>query len=422
MNREVEFTAELWNSLKQYLEKYTVNGHKLVAKPPSSVVLKGKVPDIVVVDSRGLPQLIIETKRKAEGRPLEELLNPLGPAPIAHAMCYAALAIEEYNLSRSPLFATANRGALILFKGINRDDLDKIVSTRVCLEPKRAPEDWIKALIPGGLKVLLKDYIIDRIEHPLKDESLKKLLEYVGKWLVQTPISLAAFYKVFVSQLRSSIENLHEYVADAVKTRIISDGEHFVKLYNKAKEMGYPLGLLSKGLLELVCPSHSKKICEYLKEVIEEKLSMPIINVKKINRADVSELAKFFDELESKARELAKNEEEIEEEEEKVTKLKMFEELKPYFQAIDRKIAEVLGISIDVEWLWNSAWEMMERRIKGTRGPTRPGAEVSLEIDVGGKRKVEGADLRHRMLQLPLINGLSPEVGSYGYASSEGSY
>jgi len=273
MNREVEFAAELWDYLKRYLEKYTINGHKLRAEPPSSVVLKGKVPDIVVVDSRGLPQLIIETKRKAEGKPSEELLNPLSPAPIAQAVCYAALAVEEYNLSRSPMFATANRDALILFKGINRDELDKIVNTRVCLEPKRAPEDWAKALMPGGLEALLKDYIIDRIEHPLKDESLKKLFEYVGKWLVQTPISPATFYKVFVSQLRSSIENLHEYVRDAVKIRIIDDREYFVKLYNKAKEMGYPLGLLSKGLLELVCPSHSKKICEYLKEVIEEELS-----------------------------------------------------------------------------------------------------------------------------------------------------
>jgi hypothetical protein len=114
---------------------------------------------------------------------------------------------------------------------------------------------------------------------------------------------------------------------------------------------------------------------------------MPVINVKKINRADISELAKLFDELESRARQLAKNEEEIEEKEEKVTKLKMFEELKPYFQAIDRKIAEMLGVSVDVEWLWSSAWEMMERRIKGARGPMRPGAEVSLEIDVGGKRR-----------------------------------
>jgi len=273
MSREAEFTTLLWDRLKHYLKTYTVNGHKLIAKEPNSVTFRGKVPDIVIADTKGIPQLIIETKRKIEGKPAEELLNPLGPAPIAQAVCYAALAIEEYRLSRSPLFATANRDALILFKGIDRNDLDKIVNVEVCLEPKKTPEDWIKALMPGGLEILLKNYIIDRVEYSLKDESLKKLFEYVGKWLVQTPIPPTVFYKVFVSQLRSSIENLHEYIRDAVKTRIVDNKEYFVKLFNKAKEVGYPLGLLSKGLLELRCPSHSKKICEYLKEVIERELS-----------------------------------------------------------------------------------------------------------------------------------------------------
>ncbi len=273
MSREAEFTALLWDKLKRYLETYTVNGHKLVAKEPNAVVLKGKIPDIVIVDAKGTPQLIIETKRKAEGKSAEELLNPLGPTPIAQAVCYAALAVEEYDLSRSPLFATANRDALILFKGIDRDDLDKIVDISACLESKRSPEDWIKALMPRGLEILLKNYIIDRMEYPLKDESLKKLFEYVGKWLTESPIPPAVFYKVFVSQLRSSIENLHEYIRDAIKTKIFDDKEYFMKLFNKAKEMGYPLGLLSKGLLELRCPSHSKKICEYLKEVIERELS-----------------------------------------------------------------------------------------------------------------------------------------------------
>ncbi len=271
-NEETGFTALLRNRLRQCLKTYAITGRRLVAKEPNSVVLRGKIPDIVVADAKGIPQLIIETKRRVEGKPAEELLNPLEPAPIAQALCYATLAVEEYHLSRSPLFATANRDALILFKGIDRDDLYKIVDIEACLEPKRTPEDWVKALMPGGLEILLKNYIIDRIEHPLKDESLKKLFEYVGKWLVQTPISPTVFYKVFVNQLKSSIENLHEYVRDAVKTRIVDNKEYFIKLFNKAKETGYPLGLLSKGVLELKCPGHSKKICEYLKEVLEREL------------------------------------------------------------------------------------------------------------------------------------------------------
>ena len=103
MSREVEFTTQLWERLKHYLEKYTINGYKLIAKEPNSVVFKGKIPDIVVTDTKGIPQLIIETKRKIEGGPSEALLNPLGPAPIAQAVCYAALAVKEYNLRKSPL-------------------------------------------------------------------------------------------------------------------------------------------------------------------------------------------------------------------------------------------------------------------------------------------------------------------------------
>ncbi len=272
MSREVKFTIQLWEKLNRYLRKYTVNGYRLVASVPDSVILRGKIPDIVITDIKGIPQLIIETKRKVEGRAWEGFLNPLGPAPIAQAVCYAALALEEYGLRRTPLFATANRDALILFKGIDKDDLDKIVDIKACLKPKRTPEDWIKALKPGGLEILLKNYIINRIEYPLKDESLKKLFEYVGKWLAETPISPTVFYKIFVSQLRSSIESLHEYVGDAVKTKLLSDREYFVRLFMKAKAMGYSHGLLSKGLLGLKCPGHSKKLCEYLKEKIEKEL------------------------------------------------------------------------------------------------------------------------------------------------------
>lgn len=272
MDREAEFTAQLWRALEQYLRTYAVGGRKLVAKEPNSVVIGGKVPDIVVTDDKGLPQLIIETKREVEGAPREELLNPLGPAPIAQAVCYASLALEEYGLKRTPLFATANRDALILFKGIDRGDLDKVVDVKACLEPKRRPEDWVKALRPGGLEILLESYIIDRVEHPLKGESLEKLFEYVGKWLTEAPISPAAFYRIFVSQLRGYIEGLHEYVRDAVKSRILNDRGYFVKLFAEAEEMGYRYGLLSRGLLELRCPDDSGKICDHLKEVLEEEL------------------------------------------------------------------------------------------------------------------------------------------------------
>jgi len=99
-----------------------------------------------------------------------------------------------------------------------------------------------------------------------------------------------------------------------------------------------------------------------------------LLNIKNIRREDVEELAKLFDDLESRARQLAKGKE---------TKLEMFEALKQYFQAIDCKIAEALGIPVDVEWLWSSAWEIMERRVKGAKEPMRPGAEITVDVRRG---------------------------------------
>jgi len=51
---------------------------------------------------------------------------------------------------------------------------------------------------------------------------------------------------------------------------------------------------------------------------------------------------------------------------------------------IDKKIAEFLEISVDTGQIWSSAWEMMERRVKGGGRVARPGAEP---IDIGVDRE-----------------------------------
>jgi hypothetical protein len=111
--------------------------------------------------------------------------------------------------------------------------------------------------------------------------------------------------------------------------------------------------------------------------VVEE---MPILNVKKVDRKYVEELAQLFDKLESVSRSTIRSsasmsKESEEEEEEGGEKLRMFRELKPIFREIDSKIAEILGIHVDVDELWRYAWEMMERRIKGAGRKVAPGAE-----------------------------------------------
>jgi hypothetical protein len=122
---------------------------------------------------------------------------------------------------------------------------------------------------------------------------------------------------------------------------------------------------------------------------------MPILNVKKVDRKYVEELAQLFDKLESAARLIISTsaslsreseEEKGEEEEEGGEKLRMFKELRPIFREIDSKIAEILGIHVDVDELWRHAWEMMERRIKGAGREVRPGA-VEVEVIAKGRSR-----------------------------------
>jgi len=129
---------------------------------------------------------------------------------------------------------------------------------------------------------------------------------------------------------------------------------------------------------------------------------MPMLNVKAIDRGRVEGLARLFDELEAKARELmglkpAANDPPDEgegEEEEEVggPKLEMFRRLKPIFKRIDEAVAGILGIDIDVDALWDQAWEMMERRVKGAEREARPGAKPMTEEkpSEGGRRKRRG--------------------------------
>jgi type I restriction-modification system DNA methylase subunit len=126
---------------------------------------------------------------------------------------------------------------------------------------------------------------------------------------------------------------------------------------------------------------------------------MPILNVKTVDRGRVEELARLFDELEAEARRLMGlkpvaddppgDEEGEGEEEEEVggPKLEMFRRLRPIFEKIDSKIAEVLDIDVDVGALWVQAWEMMERRVKGAERVARPGAQPMDEEESGKGRR-----------------------------------
>jgi hypothetical protein len=75
----------------------------------------------------------------------------------------------------------------------------------------------------------------------------------------------------------------------------------------------------------------------------------------------------------------------------------MFRRLRPVFREVDSVVTELLGIEIDVDALWNQAWEMMERRVKGTERVARPGAHPWLRRNrVGVVGGVGGVVGRHQ--------------------------
>ncbi|RSN79103.1 MAG: hypothetical protein DSO07_08320 [Thermoproteota archaeon] len=307
-NEEVEFTSEFWHKLKDYLG-HLIGGVKLNAKYQWPEYC-GKKPDIVILDEKGIPQLIIETKRKAEGK-YEDIYDPLGRAPIAQALCYAALALESHNMNRTPLFATANESVIIIFRGVERRELENLLDIELCREKHTSPEDWAKALKLGAHDKLVQEYIIDRLEKPLSESTIKRLFEYVEKWIINVPITPPQLYRILIEQLRQHIEELHdEHVEDAVKAKILNNPEYFSKLYEQAKKQGYKAGILSPGLSSLCLHeewSIRKRICEPLAEEIKKRVSGSkspqelFFLLKDITEKDIKELVRYCREAEEKS-------------------------------------------------------------------------------------------------------------------------
>jgi hypothetical protein len=128
---------------------------------------------------------------------------------------------------------------------------------------------------------------------------------------------------------------------------------------------------------------------------------MPCLDVKRIDRSHVKKLAELFDKLESEARQLiSRNNSSLkdqEAEEEGGKKFEMFKKLESVFKEIDAKVVEILGITTNQDMLWNYAWEMMERRIKGAGRRVKPGAEIEIGVRIEStkrkKKRVPSRDI-----------------------------
>jgi type I restriction-modification system DNA methylase subunit len=105
--------------------------------------------------------------------------------------------------------------------------------------------------------------------------------------------------------------------------------------------------------------------------------NIPIPNLKTMNEKDVEDLARLFDELDAEARK-----------HKDVKKLlEVLNHLKPIKQKIDRKICEIYGLKIDVDALWNTTIEMMERRVMGKSGK---------KLELGSEKVPETIEMRPR--------------------------
>ncbi|MEM3697424.1 MAG: N-6 DNA methylase [Candidatus Bathyarchaeia archaeon] len=308
LKRERKFQDELFFVLAKLvkdkrfagLELDVVTGFPIHRKEADIVVLKK--PDNV-------PVLIIETKRKIErvGHwKVEERFDPYGRPVVGQALSYSALAKDEHGLPATPLFATANRDALVLFGPLDNpwDFLNKEFVDAGDYEFALEPDAYMR-FIHGH-------YLLDE-KHPLREEFLEHLLDVVCR-LWQREVLPEKVRRPFgdwlIGSLRYFVDSLSSYyVNDALYRRLVEDSGFVADLNREALKAGYRNGIsdvvgedLSKTsiLARMMTYVLTNKIIFY--KVLER--SYPLSKLKPILEAkpDISSaeylatLKKFFDE------------------------------------------------------------------------------------------------------------------------------
>lgn len=262
MDREAEFAAQLWSRLSEYVKRYSVAGRAMQVAAPDALIISDKKPDIVIMEG-GVPRLIIEAKRKPE----ERGLNPMSEAVVAQAACYALLAAESYSLDRAPMFATANRDYMVLFPSLTMEEIGQLVDREACLRPKRSSMEWRDALKNAAVKY------IDIIERPLEEDSIKRLFERL-EGHIQGRYSPQTFYVAFVWTWRRYVEDLAVKIEEALKDRLLNDGEYFERLDTKAKEAGYRGGLVRFMTLGGRClEGQNREACRAISAFLRDRLA-----------------------------------------------------------------------------------------------------------------------------------------------------
>jgi methylase of polypeptide subunit release factors len=239
--RERAFQNELFLALKKAVSDKRFAGLELDVE--SGFRIGRKEADIVVYKKPdNIPELIIETKRKSEraGWKVVYKFDPYGPPVVGQALSYAALALSEYGLPVTPLFATANWDALVLFGPLDNPwnylDKDAVESG-----------DYEAALkLDAYMRLVHNHYILDE-KRPAREEFLEHLLDVVCR-IWQREVSPEKIRRSIgdwlLGSLRYFVDSLSSYyVNDLLYRRLVEDLNFAADLNKEAFKAGYRNGL-----------------------------------------------------------------------------------------------------------------------------------------------------------------------------------
>ncbi len=283
MSREAVFQDKL-KELIQAASKFRFDGLE-VSRVERDHPVDSREVDIAVFIRGGLPFLLIETKKKAEGKRDRGLFDPLALAVVGQAISYAAL-YGRRGL-HVPYFATANPKSIAVFK--TPKDLNEYVNYA-----KIEKRDYSNVIRQEKFSDLIKNYLIIREELKLTEEYIQNLLDRLAKDFLEKRALKVELSFALINQFRSFVEDLSEQCRDLLELKMKDDLALKTELDKMEKELGYKPS--SEELVRMMSYVLMNKLIFY--KVLEEKYKL-----RRLTDLDTSsstsfreQLLKYFDE------------------------------------------------------------------------------------------------------------------------------
>jgi len=243
--REVAIQDRLFTIIYSFISKFKAGNVELTVE--REYPIDNKRADIVVlIKNKGIPILIIETKRKyvERGTYRSNLsitsITPISRAAIGQVLCYATLVKQAFGLDKTPFFAIANSAGITVFSPI--EDPSYFVDMNACKDGRY--EDVLK---PGRLIDLINGYRFN--SYKLIESEIAKMIDDVTNlWTNATDINKLRVNlgNWFIEQLRFGfIEALLDIygVGDYLKKELARDSKYWSLLDKLARDYGYRNGL-----------------------------------------------------------------------------------------------------------------------------------------------------------------------------------